>query len=69
METNKGIRIPLGQLSPESLRSIIEEYVTRDGTDQDEASTKILRVRELLARGEVEIWFDEATRSCNILPA
>ena len=69
MEPRPGIRIPPNQLAPETLRGIIKEFVTRDGTDLVEAETKINRVATLIQRGEVEIWFDEATRSCNILPA
>ena len=69
MEPRPGIRIPPYQLAPETLRSIIEEFVTRDGTDLVEAETKVRKVATLLQHGEVEIWFDEATRSCNILPA
>ena len=69
MEPKPGIRIPADRLAPDILRSVIEEFVTRDGTDLAEAETKIRSVEALLERGEVEIWFDEATRSCNILPA
>ncbi len=69
MERKPGIRISPDQLAPETLRSVIEEFVTRDGTDLVDAETKIRTVGGLLQRGEVEIWFDEATRSCNILPA
>ncbi len=64
-----GIRILPDQLAPETLRNVIEEFVTRDGTDLVDAQTKIQSVEGLLRRGEVEIWFDDATRSCNILPA
>ncbi len=69
MEPQSGIRIPPDRLAPETLRGVIEEIVTRDGTEMSEAETKIRRVEILLQRGEVEIWFDEATRTCNILPA
>ena len=69
MEPKPGIKIPPAQLAPETLRSVIEEFVTRDGTDLAEAETKVRKVEDLLQRGEVEIWFDEATRTCNILPA
>ena len=69
MEPRPGIRIPPDQLEPETLRGVIEEFVTRDGTDLVEAETKIREIKGLLHRGEVEIWFDEATHSCNILPA
>lgn len=63
-----GIRIPPDHLAPETLSAVIEEFVTRDGTDLVEGKAKIRQVEALLERGEVEIWFDEATRSCNILP-
>lgn len=63
------IRIPPDRLAPETLAGVIEEFVTRDGTDLAEAATKIREVEGLLRRNEVEIWFDEQTRTCNILPA
>jgi len=69
MEPKLGIKIPFDRLTPETLRSVIDEFVTRDGTDLAEAETKISKVKDLLQRGEVEIWFDEATSTCNILPA
>ncbi len=69
MEPKPGIKIPFDRLTPETLRSVIDEFVTRDGTDLVEAETKISKVKDLLQRGEVEIWFDEATSTCNILPA
>ena len=69
MKTNPPIKIEPEQLAPETLRGVIEEFVTRDGTDLVDAETKIATVGGLLERGEVEIWFDETTRSCNILPA
>ena len=68
MNPKSGIRIPADQLAPETLRGVIEEFVTRDGTDLFDAETKVKTVEGLLQRGEVEIWFDEETRSCNILP-
>ena len=69
MEPSPAIRIPPGQLAPETLRSVIEEFVTHDGTDRFDAETKIRTIEGLLQRGEVEISFDETSCSCNILPA
>ncbi len=69
VERRPGIKIPHDQLAPETVRNVIEEFVTRDGTDLTEAETKIREVEDLLERGEVEVWFDETTRTCNILPA
>ena len=68
MESSPGIKIAIDQLAPETVRGIIEEFVTRDGTELTAAVTKIRQVEDLLRRGVVEIWFDAETRTCNILP-
>ena len=64
----EGQRIPPELLDRETLRSVIEEFVTRDGTNLVEAEVKIAQVEEQLRRGVVALWFDEETRTCNILP-
>ncbi len=69
MEPNPGIKIPPDHLPAETLRRVIEEFVTRDGTELTDAEVKIRQVEELLRRGEVEVWFDRVTQSCNIIPA
>jgi uncharacterized protein len=48
---------------------VIEEFVTRDGTEFSLLETKIGEVRSLLERGDVELWFDPGSSTCNILPA
>lgn len=62
--------IPWQQLQPETLRSLISEYVSRDGTDYGlrEASqeTKIEQVNRLLKEGKVKVVFDPETESCDI---
>ena len=68
MPDPEGQRIPPELLEPETLRSVIEEFVTRDGTNLVDAEVKIREVEDQLRRGFVEIWFDEETRTCNILP-
>lgn len=62
-----GVHIPLDQLSEEALRAIVEEFVTRDGTEHTEGARKVAQVLALLERGDAEVWFDEKTRTCNIL--
>jgi len=64
-----GIHIPLDQLSEEALHAIVQEFVTRDGTEHTEGDRKVAQVMALLKRGDVEVWFDEKTRTCNILRA
>ena len=64
--------IPHKQLSSEALDNLIEEFVTRDGTDYgiDEISLaeKTAQVLKQLQRGEIAILFDEEMGSCNIVP-
>jgi uncharacterized protein len=63
--------IPYKQLSPEALQGLIEEFITREGTDYGEIefslSQKVKQVELQLARGEVVIVFDVATESVSIL--
>ena len=58
-------------LSESALSGLIEEFVTRDGTDygRDELSLqhKVERVRQQLARGEVVIVFDEDSESVSLM--
>ncbi|VAW93237.1 hypothetical protein MNBD_GAMMA20-255 [hydrothermal vent metagenome] len=64
--------IPYKQLSPEALNSLIEEFVSRDGTDygaeEIPLTQKTEQVLRLLQQGEIAILFDEETGSCNIVP-
>ena len=61
--------IPHQQLSAEALTGVIEEYVTRDGTELSEASTKVAAVRRGLDLGSLVLVYDPDAESCNILPA
>ncbi len=64
--------IPHKQLSPEALNNLIEEFVSRDGTDygaeEISLAQKTEQVLRLLQQGEITILFDEETGSCNIVP-
>ncbi|MHB8420676.1 MAG: YheU family protein [Myxococcales bacterium] len=66
------LQIPLDSLSPEALDGLIEEFVTRDGTDyglrEKTRAEKKSEVLRQLQRGEVVIVFDSDSESCNILP-
>src|SRR3954452_14762054 len=61
------LKIPPESLSPDALEALIEEFVTRHGTDLTDAATKSAQVRAQLARGDVYIAFDEKTESANIV--
>jgi uncharacterized protein YheU (UPF0270 family) len=61
------MQIPHSQLSPTTLRAIIEEFVTRDGTDHSPVEDRIQTILYHLVAGEVELHFEQETASCNIL--
>jgi uncharacterized protein YheU (UPF0270 family) len=60
--------IPHLQLSPVALRAIVEEFVTRDGTDHSSIEQRIELVLRQLDVGSVELHFEPETETSNILP-
>jgi len=62
------MRIPHKQLSPAALRAIVEEFVTRDGTDHSSVERRIEAVLHHLDAGRVELHFNDETETCNIVP-
>jgi uncharacterized protein YheU (UPF0270 family) len=67
------VEIPFQQLAPDTLRRLVEEFVTRDGTDNGDLvhslEDRVRSVLRQLERGEAAIDFDPATESCTVLPA
>lgn len=65
--------VPWQDIPAESLQNLIEEFVSRDGTDYGEheipLSSRVEQVRQLLRRGKVVIWFDEATETISVFEA
>jgi uncharacterized protein YheU (UPF0270 family) len=63
--------IPYQQISPDALQGLIEEFITREGTDYGEEeislAQKVGQVERQLTRGDVVIVFDAATESVSIL--
>jgi uncharacterized protein len=64
------IEIPHERIDPELLERIIEEFVTREGTEYGEReyslAEKVAQVRRLIVRGEAKILYDEKSESCTI---
>ena len=64
--------IPYDLLAVSTLRALIEEFVSRDGTDYGitEATLehKVQQVLSQLQRGQVLISYDPASESCTIVP-
>lgn len=62
--------IPHRELAASTLQNLIEEFVSRDGTDNgyDESlEQRVNKVRELLDRGDAVILYTELTESANII--
>ena len=64
-------KIPVEALSPQALDGLIEEFVTRDGTDygveERTLDDKKDAVRRQLDSGDVAIVFDPETQTSNII--
>ena len=67
-----GVVVPYEKLSPSALRGLIEEVVTRDGTDNGYTIATIehnvAMVMGQLRRKEAVIVYDEKTQTANIIP-
>jgi len=65
------LEIPWRELSAEALQGVIEEFVTREGTEYGlhdvELATKVAQVRQQLVRGDVRLYFDPDSGSCQLL--
>jgi uncharacterized protein len=68
-----GIVVSHDALHPETLRGLIEEFVSRDGTDSgytgQDLDQRVARVRRQLVRGSALIVFDPVTETANIVSA
>lgn len=68
-----GLVVPWEQLSADALRGVIEEFITREGTEygNDELSLeqKIAQVQRQLTSGEVVVLFDATAETVNLVRA
>jgi len=67
----EGVELDSDQLSPGALRGLVEEYVTREGTDYGHSDwsleEKVTQVFRQLERGEARIVFDLELESASIV--
>jgi hypothetical protein len=65
--------IPVNRLSPEALQGVIEEFISREGTDYGEIEvspeTSFRQVKHRLEKGSAVLIFDDETETTNIFPA
>ena len=63
--------VPYELLEPEALTGLLEEFVSREGTDngyESSLSARVDQVRQQLVQQKLVIVFDHASQSANILP-
>lgn len=62
--------IPSSALAPDVLRALVEEFITREGTDYGEREAsfeaKVNQVLRLLEAGKAKIVFDPETESVDL---
>ncbi len=72
-EDDRYLALAPERLSGEALRGLIEEFVSRDGTDygthERSLDEKVAGVERQLDRGEVRIIFDRETERVNLVLA
>jgi uncharacterized protein YheU (UPF0270 family) len=65
------MQIPVDRLDAETLTRVIEEFVSREGTDYGQSSPDLLAkvegIRRKLKSGEAVLCYDEVSESCHIL--
>ncbi len=63
--------IPAERLSGDALAGLIEEFITREGTDYGALEvcleTKVQQVKQQLEQGDIVIVFDAATETVNLM--
>ena len=69
----EGVDIPYERLDPETLRSLLQEFVSRDGADWGDAGgtleEKVGQVLQQLRQGKIRVVFDLTSQTANIVAA
>jgi len=72
-DEENAIEIPYGELAPETLRNLAEEFVTRDGTDygavEKTLNEKVARLMRQLETGDAHIYYEADSETINIVAA
>ena len=67
----EGVDVPYERLDPETLRNVIEEFVTRDGADWGEVGgtldEKVGQVMQQLRSRKIKIVFELHSQTANIV--
>lgn len=68
-----GVVVPSDRINPETLRKMVEEFVTREWSDLADSDCtfedKIEQVLQQLKDNKIKVVFDLTSETCNIVPA
>ena len=71
--SEEGVVVPIERINPDTLRKMVEEFVTREWSELSDADftfeDKIEQVIQQLKDNNISIVYDLTTESCNIVPA
>ncbi|MDA8431315.1 MAG: YheU family protein [Geobacteraceae bacterium] len=69
----EGLEIPFEQISPDTLRNMLQEFVTREWSDLGDSGCtlddKIAQVLQQLQEHSAKVVYDITTETCNIVAA
>jgi uncharacterized protein len=69
--SNRNMVIPVSQLQEETLNNILEEFITREGTDYGDYEIslpqKVDRLKRQIVQGDIVIVFDSVLESVNLM--
>ncbi|MHB8058465.1 MAG: YheU family protein [Desulfuromonadaceae bacterium] len=67
-----GVTVPADCINPETLRKMIEEFVTREWSDLSDADytfeDKVAQVFQQFKENRIKVVFDLTSETCNIIP-
>jgi uncharacterized protein YheU (UPF0270 family) len=67
-----GVVVPMALINPETLRKMVEEFVTREWSDLADSDCtfedKIEQVLQQLKDNRIRVVFDLTSETCNIVP-
>jgi uncharacterized protein YheU (UPF0270 family) len=70
--SEEGVDVPLDRINPETLRKMVEEFVTREWSDLSDSDCtfeeKIEQVIQQLKDNRIKVVFDLTSETCNIVP-
>ena len=69
----EGVVVPIERINPDTLRKMVEEFVTREWSELADANSsfeeKIEQVLQQMNDNKIKVVFDLTSETCNIVPA